>query len=136
MVRPIITNMLFMAMRSEEATREDEPVIQDLVDTLKANEERCVGLSANMIGVRKRILVASNGFYPMVLINPVIINKADPFEAEECCLSVQGVHKAIRYKRIEVNYLDERFNARQRVFDGFVAQIIQHEMDHFEGRLI
>ena len=136
MVKPIVRDQFFLAMKSEPASREDIQVAADLEDTLKAHAERCVGLSANMIGVRKRIMVVSTGIRPMVVINPVIIGKSGPFEVEEGCLSMPGTKRTVRYASIEVNYQDKDFVARQQVFQGLIAQIIQHEMDHFEGRLI
>ena len=136
MIRPIVKDTFFLQMKSEPASREDLQVAIDLEDTLKAHADRCVGLAANMISVRKQIMVVSTGLYPLILINPVIVKKSGPFEAEEGCLCFEGTKKAVRYKSIEVNYLDKNFVARQHIFDGLTAQIIQHEMDHFEGRLI
>ncbi|MBQ1491995.1 MAG: peptide deformylase [Blautia sp.] len=136
MVRPIVQDVFFLAKKSEAATQEDAPVVQDLLDTLQANQDRCIGIAANMISVRKRMMVVSTGLFPLVLINPIIVKKSGPFEAVESCLSLPGARKALRYKVIEVNYLDKNFNAKQKTFEGLTAQVIQHEMDHFEGRLI
>ena len=136
MIRPIIKNISFLEQKSEPATQEDVAVIDDLVDTLRANLEYCVGMAANMIGVKKRILVFSVGDIIVPMVNPVILKKEKGYEAEESCLSLTGFRKAIRYETIEVEYLDKNFNKHKQVFTGFTAQIIQHEVDHFEGIII
>ena len=137
MIKPIVKDILFLEQKSEPATKDDVGVIQDLIDTLKANINGCVGLAANMIGVKKRILVfAIDGSIIVPMVNPVIIKKENPYETEESCLSLTGSRKTTRYETIEVKYLDAKFNEKQQVFKGFVAQIIQHEMDHFEGIII
>lgn len=137
MIKPIVKDILFLEQKSEPATKDDAGVIQDLIDTLKANINGCVGLAANMIGVKKRILVfAIGGSIIVPMVNPVIIKKENAYEAEESCLSLTGSRKTTRYETIEVKYLDAKFNEKQQVFKGFVAQIIQHEMDHFEGIII
>ena len=136
MVRAIVKDPVFLAQPSEPATSADAGVVVDLMDTLRANAERCVGLAANMIGVRKRILVFSVGMLPVAMINPVVKKRSGPYEAEEGCLSLPGQRKATRYRVIEVEYLDLQFQKRCQTFRDFTAQIIQHEMDHFEGILI
>ena len=136
MVRPVVHDPLILAKPSVPATAMDMQVVADLMDTLAANAERCVGMAANMIGVPKRILVFSAGPFNVAMINPVIVRKSGPYEAEEGCLSLPGVRKAARYKTIEVEYLDSAFKKRRETFRDFTAQIIQHEMDHFEGILI
>jgi len=136
MVRNIVRDPLLLSRPSVDATEADRQVITDLMDTLLANAERCVGLAANMIGAHKRILVFSAGFMPVPMVNPVILRKKGPYEAEEGCLSLDGVRKTTRYREIEVRYLDAQFRPRTGVFSEFTAQIIQHEMDHFEGILI
>ena len=136
MVRPIVHDPLFLAMKSEPATEADRPIITDLTDTLRANLNGCVGMAANMIGERKRIIVFCNGPILMVMVNPQIIEKTGPYEAEEGCLSLTGVRKAKRYRRIRVKYQDASFRERTDVFEGFTAQIIQHEVDHCDGILI
>lgn len=136
MVRPVVHDPLILAKPSVPATAMDMQVVADLMDTLAANAERCVGMAANMIGVHKRILVFSAGPFNVAMINPVIVRKSGPYEAEEGCLSLPGVRKAARYKTIEVEYLDSAFKKRRETFRDFTAQIIQHEMDHFEGILI
>lgn len=136
MVRPVVHDPLILAKPSVPATAMDMQVVADLMDALAANAERCVGMAANMIGVHKRILVFSAGPFNVAMINPVIVRKSGPYEAEEGCLSLPGVRKAARYKTIEVEYLDSAFKKRRETFRDFTAQIIQHEMDHFEGILI
>ena len=136
MVRPIMRDMMFLARPSEPAVREDLPVAQDLMDTLRAHEEHCVGMAANMIGVGKRIIAVSAGFMPLLMINPVITKKSGAYEAEEGCLSLSGVRKTTRYQRIEVEYLDAAWQKKRGTFEGYTAQIIQHEVDHCNGVLI
>lgn len=136
MVKPIVRDAFFLNQKSEEATRVDLPVAQDLEDTLKANRERCVGMAANMIGYRKRIIIVATGLADMVMINPVITEKSEPYETEEGCLSLPGVRKTNRYNKITVRYMDKRFAEHTQSFSGYIAQIIQHECDHLEGILI
>lgn len=136
MIKPIVKDVLFLGQKSEEATKNDIAVIDDLIDTLRANSENCVGLAGNMIGVKKRILVFTAGKLIVPMINPVILKKEKPYETEESCLSLIGFRKTKRYEIIEVEYLDRSFKKQKQVFNGFVAQIIQHEMDHFEGIII
>ena len=136
MIKPIVRDVFFLNQRSEEATKTDLPVAQDLEDTLRANRERCVGMAANMIGFRKRIIIVSAGFANIVMINPVITEKSGAYETEEGCLSLPGERKTIRYNQITVKYLDKTFTAHTQTFSGYIAQIIQHECDHLEGILI
>ena len=136
MIKPIVKDILFLGQKSEEATKNDIVVIDDLIDTLRANLENCVGLAANMIGVKKRILVFTLGNLIVPMINPVILKKEKLYETEESCLSLIGFRKTKRYEMIEVEYLDRNFKKQKQVFTGFTAQIIQHEMDHFEGIII
>ena len=136
MNRPIVHDPLFLALKSEPAAEADHQVIADLLDTLRANLDRCVGMAANMIGVRKRIIVFCQGPMQMIMVNPQIISKSGAYEAEEGCLSLSGVRKAKRYQRITVQYQDQAFRRRTGTFEGFTAQIIQHEMDHCDGILI
>ena len=136
MVREIMKDPFFLAQKSEEAVRADLPVAQDLLDTLRAHTEHCVGMAANMIGVKKRIIAVSLGYTQAVMINPVITAKRGLYEAEEGCLSLPGVRKAKRYEEIEVKYLDMRFKPCKKQFSGWTAQIIQHEIDHCDGILI
>ena len=137
MIKPIVKDVVFLGQKSEEATKADINVINDLVDTLKANLDACVGMAANMIGVKKRILVFTIGGSIIVpMVNPVIIRKENRYEIEESCLSLTGFRKTTRYEKIEVEYLDKDFKKQKQVFSGFTAQIIQHEIDHFEGIII
>ncbi|UXZ08722.1 peptide deformylase [Clostridium perfringens] len=137
MIRPIVKDVLFLRQKSELATKEDIGIIDDLVDTLRANLESCVGMVANMIGVKKRILVFSIGNIIVPMVNPVILKKKEKsYETEESCLSLTGFRKTTRYEIIEVEYLDRNFKKHKETFSGFTAQIIQHEVDHFEGIII
>lgn len=137
MIKPIVKDVVFLGQKSEDATKADINVINDLVDTLKANLDACVGMAANMIGVKKRILVFTIGGSIIVpMVNPVIIKKENRYEIEESCLSLTGFRKTTRYEKIEVEYLDKDFKKQKQVFSGFTAQIIQHEIDHFEGIII
>ncbi len=136
MVKSIVKDALFLGQKSELAIQEDAAVIDDLLDTLKANAEHCVGLAANMIGIKKRIIVYSVGMTGVPMINPVIIKKAKPYEMEEGCLSLLGVRKTTRYEFIEVDYLDRSFKKQRQTFTGWTAQIIQHEIDHCDGIII
>jgi len=136
MVRSIMKDIFFLNQKSELATKADAQVIQDLLDTLKANEEGCVGMAANMIGVKKRIIVISMGDMIVPMINPMIVNKTGQYETEEGCLSLIGVRKTNRFKEIEVEYFDSRFKKRRGKYSGWIAQIIQHEVDHCDGIVI
>ena len=136
MIRPIIHDPLFLALPSDAAGEGDRQIITDLRDTLMANRDRCVGMAANMIGERKRIIVFFNGPFPMVMVNPRITGKSGEYETEEGCLSLSGVRKTKRWKEISVSFQDENFQMRKGSFSGFPAQIIQHECDHCDGILI
>lgn len=136
MIREVVKDILFLEQKSEPANKENAGVINDLIDTLRANLEHCVGMAANMIGVKKRILVFSAGNIIVPMVNPVILKKENSYETEESCLSLIGSRKTTRYGTIEVEYLDKNFNKHKQVFTGFTAQIIQHEVDHFEGIII
>ena len=136
MIKEIVKDVLFLEQKSELATKEDTGVITDLIDTLNANLEHCVGMAANMIGVKKRILVFTMGPMIVPMVNPVILKKENPYETEESCLSLLGVRKTKRYETIEVEYLDRNFKKHINTFTGFTAQIIQHEIVHFEGIII
>lgn len=136
MIRPIVKDILFLGEKSEVATKADIAVIDDLIDTLRANLEDCVGMAANMIGVKKRILVFSIGDIIVPMVNPVILKKEKSYDTEESCLSLSGFRKTKRYEIIEVEYFDRDFKKHKQVFNGFTAQIIQHEIDHFEGIII
>lgn len=137
MIKPIVTDLFFLQQKSVPATKDDGQVVTDLLDTVKANAERCVGMAANMIGVNKTILVALIGKNYEIFINPEIVDKSKLFyETEEGCLSLEGTRPTKRYKAITVEYLDKHWKKKKRTFKDFEAQIIQHEMDHFYGTII
>lgn len=136
MVKPIIKDIMFLGQKSEPATADDRQVITDLQDTLKAHRDGCVGMAANMIGYKKRIIIVSLGFADLIMQNPVIKAKSGEYETEEGCLSLTGKRNTVRYRDIEVEYMDVSFKKQRQKFSGYVAQIIQHEMDHMEGILI
>lgn len=136
MRKDIVKNVLFLSETSVEATKDDLSVVNDLEDTLRANLDICVGLAANMIGVKKRILVFCIGPVIVPMINPVILKKEESYKTEESCLSLTGVRDTIRYEKILVEYYDKEFKKHKGEFTGFTAQIIQHEVDHFEGIII
>ena len=136
MVKKIVRDPMFLQQKSEPATEADKQVIQDLLDTLRANQVRCVGMAANMIGVKKRIIVVAMGPFQFAMVNPVITKRSGEYKTEESCLSLEGVRPCIRYKEIEVDYLDQDFKPQHGKYKDFTAQIIQHEIDHFDGILI
>ena len=136
MERPIMKDPIFLARKSVPAAPEDLRVAEDLLETLAAHRDGCVGMAANMIGVAKRIIVFDYEGKYMTMFNPEIIKCADPYEAEEGCLSLEGLRKTKRYRTIKVRYQNERFQTRIQTFSGFAAQIIQHEIDHCNGILI
>lgn len=136
MIKSVMKDVIFLNQKSEMATEADMQVVQDLLDTLKANEAGCVGMAANMIGVKKRIIAVSMGFADIAMINPVIVKKSGEYETEEGCLSLIGVRETTRYKDIEVEFQDMNFNKQCQKFTGWIAQIIQHEIDHCDGIVI
>ena len=137
MVKELVHDPILLARKSQPATREDLPVAQDLVDTIAAHKETCVGMAANMIGVTKRIIVFDNGGSYTVMLNPEIVKQSDPYETEESCLSLLGgPRKTLRYQKIKVRYQTVDFQTRLKTFSGWTAQIIQHEIDHCGGILI
>ena len=136
MVKQIVRDPLFLQQKSEPATEADAQVIVDLMDTLKANIDRCVGMAANMIGVKKQIIVVAAGPFIFPMVNPVITKKSGKYETEESCLSLDGGRPCVRYDEIEVDYLDQNFQPKHGKYSGFTAQIIQHEIQHFSGELI
>lgn len=136
MVKPIMRDVLFLGQKSIPATEEDLQVGRDLQDTLAANREACVGMAANMIGVKKRIIIVNAGFRDIIMFNPVIVRKSGPYETEEGCLSLPGVRKTKRYQNIEIEYYDWDWKKQRQKFIGWPAQICQHEMDHLERILI
>lgn len=136
MVKNIVRDPMFLQQKSKPATEADKQVIHNLLDTLRANQDRCVGMAANMIGVKKRIIVVAMGPFHFAMVNPVITKKSGEYQTEESCLSLEGVRPCTRYKEIEVDYLDADFKPQHGKYKDFTAQIIQHEIDHFEGVLI
>ncbi|SBW06150.1 Peptide deformylase [uncultured Eubacteriales bacterium] len=127
---------VFLAQKAEPATPADLPVAEDLLETLEVHKDGCVGMAANMIGVNKRIIAFDNEGSYMVMFNPEIIKKTEPYETEEGCLSLTSTRKTKRWKSIKVQYQNESFQTRFRTFTGWTAQIIQHEIDHCEGVII
>jgi peptide deformylase len=136
MVRPIMKDRFFLSQKSKPATKEDVSVAQDLLDTLAAHRDGCVGMAANMIGVAKRIIVFTHDGSDMVMFNPEIIKQTGPYETEEGCLSLTGVRPTTRYRTITVRYQNAAFQSKQRTFHDWSAQIIQHEIDHCNGIII
>ena len=136
MIKPIVKDVLFLGQKSGPAVKADLSLAKDLQDTLAANRERCVGMAANMIGVKKRAIIVSMGLISVVMFNPGITRKDGPYEAEEGCLSLTGVRKTTRYEAITLEYIDVEWKRQRRTFTGWTAQIIQHEVDHLEGILI
>ena len=136
MIKQLTHDPIFLSLKSEVATKEDLQVAEDLLDTLTAHKDGCVGMAANMIGVRKRIIAFDNEGTYMVMFNPKIIKKSEPYETEEGCLSLGGPRKCKRYKTIKVKWQTAEMQIRIKTFTGFPAQIIQHEVDHCDGILI
>ena len=136
MVREIMKDEVFLAEASEKATAEDAEIARDLLETLEAHKAGCVGMAANMIGVRKRIIAFDNEGSYMVMFNPEIVKKSSAYEAEEGCLSLTGTRKTRRWQSIKVQYQNEKMQIRLKTFTGWTAQIIQHEIDHCNGIII
>lgn len=136
MQQKIAKDVLFLQQKSEPATKLDLYLAQDLQDTLLAHQENCVGLAANMIGVRKRVIIFQYGLVPVVMFNPVLLSKSSPYQAEEGCLSLSGSRLTTRYQEITVEYLDRNWERQNMTLNGLPAQICQHELDHLEGILI
>lgn len=136
MVKEVVRDVFFLSQKSEKATKEDLYIAQDLIDTLRANRKACVGMAANMIGYKKNIIVVANGLTEFIMINPTITSKKNKYETEEGCLSLIGERKCTRYEEIEVDYLDMNFQKKHRKYTGFIAEIIQHEIDHTNGIII
>lgn len=136
MIKKIVKDPMFLAQRSTPASEADRQVVTDLIDTLRDNMEHCVGMAANMIGERKNIIVYAIGPFQIAMINPVITAKQGQYNTEEGCLSLEGVRPCVRYKDIEVDYFDSNFVKQHGHYSGFIAQIIQHEIDHCNGIII
>jgi len=136
MIKPVMKDPIFLAQPSQPAGPEDLPTAQDLLETLIAHKEGCVGMAANMIGVSKRIIAFDNEGTYTVMFNPEIVKSSDRYEAEEGCLSLTGIRKTKRWKSIKMQYQNEQFQTRFKTFTGWTAQIIQHEIDHCNGIII
>ena len=136
MIREICRDETFLAQKAAPATADDLAMAQDLLDTLTAHKDGCVGMAANMIGVCKRIIAFDNEGTYMVMFNPVIIRQSGPYETQEGCLSLTGVRKTKRFQTVKVQWQNEQFQTRLKTFTGWTAEIIQHEIDHCEGILI
>ena len=136
MIRYFCKDDNFLAKRGETALPADLGIAQDLLDTLRAHKDGCVGMAANMIGVNKRIIAFDNKGTYTLMFNPVIVKHAGPYEAEEGCLSLTGTRKARRYQTIKVRWQNEAFQTRLKTFTGWTAEIIQHEIDHCDGIII
>jgi peptide deformylase len=137
MIKEIVHDPMFLAQKSVDATEADKQVVTDLLDTLRANLDGCVGMAANMIGINKNIIVVNAGLMQFPMINPVIIKKVRSYSTEEGCLSLLGgPRKTMRYNEIEVEYLDASWKKQKQKYTGWIAQIIQHEVDHCNGILI
>ena len=136
MVHEICKDVILLSRKAEPATAEDLPIAKDLLDTLIHHRDGCVGMAANMIGVNKRIIAFDNAGSYLLMFNPEILRKTDPYNAEEGCLSLIGTRPARRWKTIRVRWQNEKFQQRIQVFTGWTAQIIQHEIDHCEGIII
>jgi len=136
MIQPIMHDPLFLAQKSAPATPEDAPVARDLLETLTAHADGCVGMAANMIGVNKRIIAVENEGSYLVMLNPEILRRSAPYDTEEGCLSLSGTRPVRRWNSIKVRWQNEQFQTRIKTFTGWTAQIIQHEIDHCEGILI
>ena len=136
MVKEIMRDTFFLSQKSVPATKDDLQVGRDLMDTLKAHRDACVGMAANMIGIKKNIIIVNMGFIDVVMFNPVIISKSGPYQAEEGCLSLEGVRQTTRYQDIEVEYYDFAWKKQKQKLSGWTAQITQHEIDHCNGIVI
>ena len=136
MIRDIVRDEAFLSLKSETATKKDYQIAIDLVDTLRSHADECVGMAANMIGFNKNIIIVNVHDDYVVMYNPVIVAKEGEYETEEGCLSLDGVRKCTRYKKIEVEYSDINWKKKVKKFSGFTAQIVQHEVEHLNGVLI
>ena len=136
MICEICRDETFLAQKAESATPDDLPTAQDLLDTLAAHKDDCVGMAANMIGVNKRIIAFENDGKYELMFNPVILRQTFPYQTEEGCLSLTGTRKVQRWQTIKVQWQNEKFQSRIKTFTGFTAEIIQHEIDHCEGIII
>lgn len=136
MIKTIIKDTFFLGQSSQRASKEDLYIAQDLQDTLDYHRESCVGLAANMIGYQKRVIIISMGFVDLVMFNPELVSKSDPFDTEESCLSLTGTRPTKRYRQISVTYRDSNWMTKTITLRDFPAQICQHELDHLDGIII
>ncbi|MGV3011197.1 peptide deformylase [Streptococcus thoraltensis] len=136
MIKNIVKDTFFLGQKSQRANKEDLYIGQDLQDTLNYHRESCVGLAANMIGYQKRVIIISMGFVDLVMFNPEIVAKSEPFDTEESCLSLTGARPTKRYRQISVTYRDSNWMTKTITLKDFPAQICQHELDHLEGIII
>lgn len=136
MIKPINHDQSFLSKPVVPATANDREIITDLIDTITAHQKECVGMAANMIGINKSIIVVQMGLLPVIMVNPQITKKSDPSTVEEGCLSLAGTRSTTRYRQITVTYLDQQFQPHTQQFSDWIAQIIQHEVDHCNGILI
>lgn len=136
MIKDIVKDQFFLSQKSSEVAHEDLHIIEDLKDTLTFHREHCVGMAANMIGYQKRMMIVNDEGQFLILINPSLVQKQGSYQTQEGCLSLEGVRDTKRYQKIKVDYFDENMKHRIKTFTGYTAQIIQHELDHFEGILI
>lgn len=137
MIKEIVKDEFFLKQKSHECTKEDLYIAQELLETIQAHKEQCVGMAANMIGYQKTMMVVLDEDNYLILINPTILKTSNKtYVTEEGCFSLQGVRKTKRYESIKVSYLDINFKKKIKTFKGYTAQIIQHELDHFEGKII
>ena len=135
MVREIVRDRVFLSMKSDTADEKDLPAAQDLLDTLRAHADGCIGMAGNMIGVRKCMLAVGQPFSQLML-NPEIVQCSGPYEAEEGCLSLDGTRRVLRFRTVEVRYQDIRWQWHRKTYSGIIAEAIQHEIDHMKGILI
>lgn len=136
MIKNIVKDTLFLSQKAIPATKEDKYIAQELIDTLLANQYGCVGMAANMIGYNKSVIVFSTGFMPIIMFNPIITKKNKKYNTKESCLSLIGERDCVRYEEIEVDYYDINFEKKNGKYSGFIAEIIQHEIDHLNGIII
>ncbi len=136
MIKDIVKDTFFLSRRAEDATADDSDIVRDLSDTYSANRMVCAGMAANMIGYNKRIIAVGMAGQVLIMLNPVITAKKDPYEAEEGCLSLKGLRRTTRYKEITLEYQDRSLKKHTGTYKGYLAQVIQHEIDHCNGILI
>ncbi|KGR72528.1 peptide deformylase [Streptococcus phocae subsp. salmonis] len=136
MIKPIVTDVLYLQQKATQADKEETWIGQDLMDTLAYHRENCLGMAANMIGYQKRVIIISLGFVDLVMFNPVLVEKSSPFQTQESCLSLTGSRPTKRYQEIKVDYRDMNWQKKSLKLTGLAAQVCQHELDHLEGIII